>query len=52
MMLRTFDALVRWTADVPIAGVLVIVALGLATDFFEVLTHRTSGRRSRDVLLS
>jgi len=52
MMLRTFDALVNLTANVPVAGVLVIVVLGLATDFFETLTHRTAGRRSREALMS
>jgi hypothetical protein len=54
MMLQVFDALVALTARVPVAGVVVIVLLGLATDVLEALTHRPLRlrRRTRDVLLS
>jgi len=52
MTLRFFDALILWTAKVPVAGLLVIVALGLAMDAAEAFMQRPWGRRTRDVLLS
>jgi hypothetical protein len=52
MTLRFFDALVNLTASVPVAGLLVIVLLGLATDAAEAFMRQPLRRRTRDVLLS
>lgn len=52
MLLRVFDVLVQWSSNIPVAGFVVIAALGWAIDAVEARTRGVRGRRTREILLS